>query len=137
LRQHLVTEWRAKAGGRPALELPLGFSQAFFHHVDSHRRLYRAIVGRESGAIVDREMRRLLVDLMCEAGAAQAKVPGKAFSKAACMGAGVGFAAQYVAGALMSIVAWWLDRNIRLSAEELDGLFCKMTLPALKALRNG
>jgi len=103
---------------------PLAFSLQFFQHVDSHRQLYKAIVGRESGAIVDRQMRRLLADLVrAEIG------PHSRDAKQADL------AAQYVAGALASIVTWWLDRNIRLTAEEINSSFRRMTLPALQAIR--
>ncbi len=44
-------------------------------------------------------------------------------------------AAQYVVGALMSTVTWWLDRNIKFSPEQVDGLFRQMTLPALQSFR--
>ena len=128
LREHLAQDWNSAAGRPVGSSLPLGFSLAFFQHVDSHRKLYRAIVGRESGAIVDKEMRRVLADLvLSEVGQLDrsAKVRAKA-----------DLAAQYVAGALMGVVTWWLDRNIKLSAEEMDSTFRLMTLPALQAIRR-
>jgi hypothetical protein len=36
----------------------------------------------------------------------------------------------------MAVVTWWLDRNIKLSAEEVDSTFRLMTLPALEAIRR-
>src|ERR1035441_2081874 len=66
LREHLTLDWHSAAKGKAQSRSPLGFSLAFFQHIDSHRKLYRAIVGRESGAIVDKKMRSLLADLVCE-----------------------------------------------------------------------
>jgi uncharacterized membrane-anchored protein len=42
-------------------------------------------------------------------------------------------AVQYVVGALMSVVIWWLDRDIKLSPEEMDRAFRNMVLPAVQS----
>ena len=124
LREHLIREWQAASKGKTQSKPPLGFSLAFFRHVDSHRRLYRAVVGRESGVIVDRQMRRLLADLVKEALAQGSRERN---------GIRTEMAAQYVAGALMSIVTWWLDRNVKISPEEINSVFLQMTIPALQS----
>jgi len=121
LREQLAEHCHA---GTPNSVEPLAFSLAFFQHVDSHRKLYRAIVGRESGAIVDRQMRRLLADLVREEMGPHSRDVKRAE-----------LAAQYVAGAMASIVTWWLDRSIKLTVEEINALFRRMTLPALHAMR--
>ncbi len=124
LREHLIEEWKASAAGARS---PLGFSRAFFRHVDEHRPLYRAIVGRESGVILTRQMRRLLADLVAS---------DLASEKGAARGVREDLAVQFVVGAMMSVMHWWLDRSIKLSAEEVDRLFRQMTVPALRAVRN-
>ena len=124
LREHLLEEWQLVSKGKAQSKAPLGFSLAFFRHVDSHRRLYRAVVGRESGIIVDRHMRRVLVDLVKEI-AFQGQRDRN--------GIGIEIATQYVVGALMSLVIWWLGRNIKLSPEEIDSAFLRMTVSALQA----
>jgi AcrR family transcriptional regulator len=127
LREHLTRDWHSASKGKAQSRPPLGFILAFFQHIDSHRKLYRAIVGRESGAIVDKKMRSLLADLVREdLGSTGHRIR---------VGSEADMAAQYVAGALMAIVTWWLDRNIKLSAEEIDRTFRQMTLPALQAIR--
>jgi AcrR family transcriptional regulator len=128
LREHLTRDWHSASMGKAQSRSPLAFSLAFFQHIDSHRKLYRAIVGRESGAIVDKRMRSLLADLVRE----DIGSPGHRVRA----GSEADLAAQYVAGALMAIVTWWLDRNIKLSAEEIDRTFRQMTLPALQAIRS-
>ncbi len=127
LHEHLIGEWKASSKAGARAEAPLGFSLTFFRHVDGHRKLYRAIVGRESGAIVDRQMRRLLADLV----KLEISSPGRKSQN----DIRADMAAQYVVGALMSTVTWWLDRNIKFSPEQLDGLFRQMTLPALQSFR--
>ncbi len=124
LRKHLKQAWRSATAAQ-AKSSALGFSLAFFQHVDSHRQLYRAIVGRESGAIVDRQMRRLLLDLVAEdigyAGRRRREVRSE-------------LTAHYVVGALMSTMTWWLDYNVKMSAQEIDLAFRQMTLPGLKSM---
>jgi AcrR family transcriptional regulator len=129
LGQHLTEEWKpARLGrvqeGHRASDL-LGFTLPFFRHVDSHRRLYRAMVGRESGLIVERQMRRLL------AGLVKPDVVLKDRRRRNSVEAEM--AVQYVVGALMSVVIWWLDRDIKLSPEEMDHAFRNMVLPAIQS----
>jgi AcrR family transcriptional regulator len=126
LRGHLEEGWHRTQANRARESLPLSFSLIFFQHVDSHRKLYRAVVGRESGVIVERQMRRLLADLIREDLRSQA---GSALT-----GVEVDLAAQYITGAILAIVTWWLDRNVKLSAEEIDRVFRQMTIPALQAI---
>ena len=103
----------------------LGFTLAFFRHVDSHRRLYRAIVGHESGLIVERQMRRLLAALV------KPDVVLKDRQRRNSVEAEM--TVQYVVGALMSVAIWWLDRDIKLSPEEMDDAFRNMVLPAIQS----
>jgi len=128
LRDHLGESWHGTPAAKGARSVLLGFSLAFFQHVDSHRKLYRAVVGRESGVIVDRQIRRFLAELVRE----------DLLSQDHCgrPGVEIDLAAQYVTGALMAIVTWWLDRSIKLSAEEIDRVFRQMTFPALEAIRS-
>lgn len=123
LRELLVKECRSTTTDGTKSRPPLAFSLAFFRHVDSHRRLYRAVVGRESGFIVDCQMRRLLVDLVRDeitsSGQAKPKQPW------------TDMISQYVVGALMSMVTWWLDFNVKLFPEEIDETFRQMTLPGI------
>ena len=123
LRELLVKECRPATTGASKSKVPLAFSLTFFRHVDSHRKLYRAVVGRESGFIVDRQMRRILVDLVRDeiTASGQAKLSQPLAD----------MVSQYVVGALMSMVTWWLDFNVKLSPEEIDETFRQMTLPAI------
>jgi AcrR family transcriptional regulator len=133
LRDHLGESWHGAPAARGAKPGPLGFSLAFFQHVDSHRKLYRAVVGRESGVIVDRQMRRFLAELVREDLLSEDRRARPGVERPAVE---IDLAAQYVTGALMAIVVWWLDRSIKLSAEEIDRIFRHMTIPALEAIRS-
>jgi AcrR family transcriptional regulator len=114
---------RVQEGNRGSVLL--GFTLPFFRHVDSHRRLYRSMVGHESGLIVERQMRRLLADLV------KPEVVFKDARRRNSVEAEM--AVQYVVGALMSVVIWWLDRDIKLSPEEMDRAFRNMVPPAIQS----
>lgn len=125
LHAHLLKEWKS---ARDAATKPierLGFTLALFRHVDSHRRLYMAIVGRESGVIVERKMRRMLADLVRE--------ELKSAKSARQNTASIDLAVQYVVGALWSVLTWWMDYRVKLSPEEMNSLFRQLTFPGLDA----
>jgi len=117
---------KAQEGNRRSV--PLGFTLAFFRHVDRHRCLYRAVVGRESGLIVERQMRRLLAELV--------KPDVLLNDRRRRNSVGAEMAVQYVVGALMSVAIWWLDRDIKLSPEEMDHAFRSMVLPAIQSIAS-
>ena len=126
--QHLAEEWKPACLGRVQEShrgsVLLGFTLPFFRHLDSHRRLYHSMVGHESGLVVERQMRRLLADLV---------KPEVVFKDGRRNSVEAEMAVQYVVGALMSVVIWWLDRDIKLSPEEMDHAFRHMVLPAIQS----
>ena len=105
-------------------EKGFGFSLAFFEHVHSHRNVYHAIVGRQSGAVVIGELRSMLAELVrndlktLPAGESLSDLPRNAVI-------------QFVVGALMSVVTWWLDERSKLSPAEANAIFGRLTLPAI------
>jgi hypothetical protein len=42
---------------------------------------------------------------------------------------------QFTAGALFGLLMWWLDGKMRLPVAEVDALFRRLAIPALKAAR--
>jgi AcrR family transcriptional regulator len=125
LEQH---QRRALSGDASAEERGFGFSQALFEHADSQRDTFRCVVGKQSGAIVERHFRRLLVDLVRADVKAMAPRGGEG-------SAPVEAVVQYVAGGLFGLLAWWADGKMRLSVEEVSALFRRLAVPATKALR--
>jgi AcrR family transcriptional regulator len=129
LRAHLLKEWKSGSeAGRGPVER-LGFTLALFQHVDSHRRLYKAIVGRESGVIVERKMRRMLADLVREDLKSRKSAGQNTVSK--------DLAVQYVVGALWSVLTWWMDYRVPLPPEEMNSIFRQLTFPGLDATLSG
>ena len=42
---------------------------------------------------------------------------------------------QLIAGGLLGLVLWWVDGPMKLSVEEVDALFRRLAIPAVKAMR--
>ena len=125
LSKQLISRQRAqsaKAGG--SRDRAFGFSDALFEHAYSHRDTYRAIVGRRSGAVVMAEMRAMLADLVRN----ELKVlpSGRLLT-----GVPKGALVQFVVGALMSILTWWLDESPKLPPAEADAIFRRLVVPAV------
>ena len=93
----------------------LGFSLALFEHASSHIDLYRALVGSRGGGVSLAGIREILSDLvhadlaMVSGGNAQA-VP-------------LELVVQYIVGAYMAVLTWWLDRGAKPSPQRMDAMF--------------
>jgi AcrR family transcriptional regulator len=123
LQAGLRNAWQEEARRSRRAAEPLGFSLAFLQHVNSHRRIYDQVVGKSSELTMDRHMRRMLAELAREDLLSRPGV--RRNSKA------LEVAAQFVSGALWSLVVWWLSTQSRLSPEELNAHFRNLILRGL------
>jgi hypothetical protein len=97
-----------------------------FAHANEYRHVFRAMVGKHSGAVIQHLLHKLLVDLVRDDVKAMvlrdnaSSVPTEAL-------------VQFIAGGLFGLLMWWLDGKMRLSVEELNELFRLLAIPAMKA----
>lgn len=131
LRQFLAQQQRtARTGSSHLGEPTLGFSLAMFQHAQSHHRVFRAMVGRQSGAIVQQQIQRILADLVREEMApllprgAAAPIP-------------LDVVVEYTVNAFLGLLTWWLDQDTPCSPEEMDRMFRALTLPGISAATPG
>jgi AcrR family transcriptional regulator len=103
---------------------PLGFSLAMLVHARDHLPLYRAIVGRESGAFVLQRIQWTIADL------AGLDLKGQGFKGPAEQRA---LAVEYIAGAFMAVLTWWLEHAAKLPPEEVDAVFRRLVMKGLAA----
>ncbi len=101
------------------------FSHDMFEHANDHRSVYRVMVGKQSGAVVEQVLHKILLDLIRED--IRATVP-RALGPIATE-----TLAQFLAGGLFGVLIWWLRSKQRLPVEEVNTLFRKLAVPALEA----
>jgi AcrR family transcriptional regulator len=104
---------------------PLAFSLVFLQHIDSHRRIYKQIVGKPSEVTIERHMREMLADLAREDLMGRSGTSGD--SRA------LEVAVQLISGALWSLVAWWFATRARVTAADLNAQFRQFAFHGLNS----
>ena len=112
----------ANAGDVTAGALP--FVRGLIAHVYEHRTLFRSIIGRRSGHVVQKRFREM-VSLLVEK---EIPLTSKGWQRDA--------GTSYVAGALVELLAWWVDAGTERSADDIENLFYQLTIPVIKSLRE-
>jgi AcrR family transcriptional regulator len=112
LRKQLQTARNESASDR------LGWARGLIDHADAHRDLFRALLGKRSGHLVQKRFRRILVDVVKQ----DVGVPDAVV--------------HYIAGAFFELLTWWIDTRNALDADEVERLFRKLTVPALAAVAS-
>lgn len=101
----------------------LAFSLVMLDHARSHLRLWEAIVSREGGAFVLQRIQRMIADL------AAMDLKARAFKSTAPQR---DLAAQYIAGAFVAVLSWWLDQGAKPPPTEVDAVFRHLVLRGLE-----
>ncbi len=107
----------------------LAFSHHMFSHAAEHRDLYEAMVGKRSGALVERILHKLLLDLVREELKGAARNAGREPAELEGL-------VHFIAGGLFGMLMWWLREKRALPVEELNAMFRRYTMPALGAVRR-
>lgn len=111
----------AIAGDGTSASLP--FVSGLIAHVYEQRLLFRAIIGRRSGHVVQKRFREMVNQLVEE-------IPITTVGWKRDAGT------RYISGALVELLAWWVDAGSDRSAEDIEILFYRLTIPAIKSLRE-
>lgn len=115
---------RGGDGGAHASVGPAHLSLRFFRHAAEQRRLYRAMVGKESGRLLNVYAHRLLSDELREhltqlaPRSTQPAIP-------------LDVAVEYLVSTLLALLTWWLDNDIPYPPEQMDAMFRRLALPGL------
>jgi AcrR family transcriptional regulator len=119
LRVELATARRnasAKRGVRQ--DEPLAFSLAMLEHAYEYKDVYRALVGRRGGIIALNEIRRVLSEVVREelSAAPDAGSVSRELTE------------QFVVGAFLTVLAWWLERKPKLTPAQVDVMFRRLVI---------
>jgi AcrR family transcriptional regulator len=121
LRGELVDAQRAaRAGG--SRDEPLGFSLAMFEHASRYTDVYRALVGGRGGIVAINELRKVLAEFVRkDLSAVRDDIVSREL------------AIQFVVGAFMSVLTWWLEHRSRLKPSHVDAMFRRLVLGGIGA----
>ncbi|WP_167364981.1 TetR/AcrR family transcriptional regulator [Mesorhizobium qingshengii] len=99
------------------------FSLPMFEHAQAFRSLHHALLASSGDTIHDQMRQRIQR-------AVRAELSGKRVGEA---GVPIEFAVQFIAGAFLAVLAWWLPSDMKLSPAHVDELFQKMAGQAIGA----
>lgn len=114
----------AMAPGAPLTD-PARPAEIMYQHASEHRRVYRALCGRQSGAHVYRHLHRRLADLVREhlrphLAAAGCELPAD-------------LVADYYTNAALGMLSWWVDHDFPHDARWLARACRTLAVPGLLA----
>jgi AcrR family transcriptional regulator len=102
------------------------FTHEMFAHIAEYRKVFRAMVGKRSGALVQQLLQKIIVDLVRDDLTA---VVGRPSEKSATTEAVV----QFVTGGFFGLAMLWAAGKLPLSVEEVNTLFRRLAMPGVKA----
>jgi AcrR family transcriptional regulator len=107
----------------------LSFSRTFFEHAQERKDLFRALAGSRGGAVAFSAIRQIISDAAREELAAIAGgSPADTVPRE--------FMVQYIVGAFMAVLTWWLDKGAKLPAHRIDSMFQRLALDGLALPRR-
>lgn len=102
------------------LEMSWDFSLSVFEHARDHADHYRTLAGGRGGAIALSKVRQMVTGLVRdELASTGARRPPEAIPREVVV--------QYIVGAYMALLTWWLDGGAKLPPERIDAMFRTLT----------
>lgn len=106
----------------------LRFSLPMLEHARSHLPLYRSIARREAGGHVLQKIREIVADLIRD----DLKALRLANTRDRAE-----LAVQFLSGAFMAVMIWWMERGARESAQDVDAVFHGLVMHGLLGEARG
>jgi len=104
----------------------LNFILELFRHTGQHHKLYKAIVGKQSGEMILKYLHKYLYDMLI--------VPHTALMKnRKSPPVPIEITTHWLVSSLLSLMTWWLDNDMPHSAEKMDEIFRILTTPSIEA----
>jgi AcrR family transcriptional regulator len=126
LRRELIEQQRNASSLADTNVRGLAFALTMFEHARDHIHLYRALVGSRGGAIALTTIRQTLCEIVR---GELAEIPGKDSH-----GTPRELAVQYIVGAYMAVLTWWLDGGAKLPPERINAMFQRLATDGIAGL---
>jgi AcrR family transcriptional regulator len=101
----------------------LGFAHGLIEHIHEQRRVFRSLIGRRSGQVVQMRFRDMVTQLVDED---LARIASTGWQREA--------AARFVAGALVELLSWWMDTAYAITPVEIEQYFQQLAAPVIAQL---
>lgn len=121
--QRQARAWSDNAS--PSTEALEGFHFALglIEHVHEQRKVFRGMIGRRSGYVVQQRFREMVIRLITvELSESTGSFPR-------------GAVARWLAGAFVELLSWWIEQRTPLPPKELAALFNELSRSALEQRR--
>src|SRR5215469_10381498 len=102
------------------------FSHEMFAHIAQYRRVFRMMVGKQSGTLVQQLLQKIVVDLVRD----DIKALGRRRENRSEPSEGI---VQFVTGGLFGLAMLWATGKLALSVDEVDALFRRLAMSGVKA----
>ena len=113
--------------GRSIRGRSLSFSRTLFEHAQDRKELFRALAGSRGGVVALATIRRIISDAVRDELAETAEknstdsIPRELI-------------VQFVVGAYMAVLTWWLDKGAKLPPAKIDAMFRRLASEGLESL---
>jgi len=126
LRRELIEQQRNASSLADTNVRGLAFTLTMFEHARDHIHLYRALVGSRGGAIALTTIRQTLCEIVR---GELAEIRSKDSH-----GTPRELAVQYIVGAYMAVLTWWLDGGAKLPPERINAMFQRLATDGIAGL---
>jgi len=113
----------AMAGRAAGQSGDFGFALGLIEHAHEQRRLFRALVGRRSGYVVQQRFKEMVIKLV-----------GEELPTGDAAGLPRAAAQRWIAGAFVELLGWWIEQRSLLPPAELAAMFEALARPVWLAL---
>ena len=121
LQAHVQSQSRqaARAGARGGPWPGFGFAPGLIEHVHEQRKIFRHLIGRRSGYVVQQRFRELMIRLIAdELPASAGGLPREA-------------RVRWLAGALAELLSWWIEQRSPMPPDALAARFNELAVAAV------
>ena len=102
------------------------FSHEMFAHIADYRKVFRAMVGKRSGALVQQLLQKIVADLVRDDLNSMVERREERSAPAEAV-------VQFVTGGFFGVAMLWATGKLPLSVEEVNALFRRLVMPGVKA----